>query len=78
MKFSVSISRMPAIRSNDTTIPPSAGMHAPDNPVPDPLAVTGAPCRPATRNVAATSSVAPGSTTATGLTGVAVSASSCV
>jgi hypothetical protein len=78
MKFSVSISTMRVMRSNDTTIPPSAGMHAPDSPVPDPRAVTGTPWRSATPSTAATSPVVDGSTTATGLTGVAVSASSWV
>jgi hypothetical protein len=78
MKFSRSISTMAPMRSNDTTIPPSTGMQAPDNPVPDPRAVTGTLCRPATRSTAATSAVVPGSTTAAGFTGVAVSASSCV
>ena len=31
------------MRSNDTTMPPSTGMHAPERPVPDPRAVTGTP-----------------------------------
>ena len=31
------------IRSNDTTMPPATGMHAPDMPVPAPRAVTGTP-----------------------------------
>ena len=29
------------MRSNDTTMPPARGMHAPDRPVPLPRAVTG-------------------------------------
>ena len=31
------------MRSNDTTMPPSTGMHAPESPVPEPRAVTGTP-----------------------------------
>ncbi len=77
-KFSVSISTMAAMRSNDTTMPSATGMQAPDMPVPAPRAVTGTPLSSARRSTAATSSVVAGSTTAIGRWGVAESASSWV
>ena len=74
--LAVSISSMTAMRSKETTIPPSTGIDAPDNPVPEPRAVTGTPSSAATRTTAATSSVVAGRATARGRTGVRPSPSS--
>ena len=76
--LSTSISTILAMRSNAHTMPSALGMHAPERPVPEPRAVTGAPNAAAARKTADTSRASPGRTTARGRTGVAVSASSCV
>jgi hypothetical protein len=76
MWFSISISRICVMRSNEMTMPPRRGMHAPDSPVPLPRAVTGTPSSAASRTMPATSSVVVGRTTKSGRTQVAVSASS--
>ncbi len=76
--FSVSISRMRFIRSNETTIPSSRGTQAPDRPVAEPRAVTGIPISFAIRRTAATSAAVPGRTTAAGRRAATVSASSWV
>ena len=67
------------MRSNDTTMPPSTGMHAPESPVPAPRAVSGDSglARELARR-ARPLAVVPGRTTASGRCAVAVSASSCV
>ena len=76
--FSVSISRMRFIRSKASRIPSATGTAAPESPVPLPRAITGTRCSVATRSTSTTSSVEPGSTSASGTTGVTVSVSSCV
>ena len=58
-------------------MPPSTGMHAPDMPEPLPRAVTGTRAAAQAWSTAATSPEVVGVTTATGITGVAVNASSC-
>ncbi len=58
--FSVSISRMRAIRSKASRIPSATGTAAPDSPVPLPRATTGTRCSVASRSTSATSSVVPG------------------
>ena len=59
-------------------MPSARGVAAPDNPVPEPRAVTGTPSCAATRTTPATSAVPAGRTTASGRTATPVSASSWV
>ena len=54
------------MRSNAHTMPSALGMHAPERPVPEPRAVTGAPNAAAARKTADTSRASPGRTTASG------------
>ena len=66
-RFATSISRMRAMRANDTTTPPSTGIAPPDSPVPAPRGTIGTWCSWQKRASAATSPVSLGRTTASGV-----------
>src|SRR5271166_4824125 len=67
--LTLSTSRTWFIRSKEITSPPSCGRAAPDNPQPDPRAVTGTLCSVAASSSCATSSAVAGLATYAGSCG---------